>query len=78
MLESIVSNILNRFLGDYFENFSSENLSVGFLSGEATVENLKMTQSALKTIFNAPLSVTNGKLGKLTLKIPWTGSVLER
>jgi len=45
---------------------------VGFLSGEATVENLKMTQSALKTIFNAPLSVTNGKLGKLTLKIPWT------
>ena len=46
--------------------------SVGFLSGEATVENLKMTSNALKTIFNAPLKVIDGKLGKLTLKIPWT------
>ena len=74
MLESIVSSFLNRFLGDYFENFSSENLNVGILSGIATVENLHMTSTALQTMLNAPLKVTDGKLRKLHLQIPWTGT----
>ena len=74
MLESIVSSFLNRFLGDYFENFSSENLNVGILSGIATVENLHMTSTALQTMLNAPLKVTDGKLSKLHLQIPWTGT----
>ena len=74
MLESIVSSFLNRFLGDYFENFSSENLNVGILSGIATVENLHMTSTALQTMLNAPLTVTDGKLSKLHLQIPWTGT----
>ena len=47
MLESIVSSFLNRFLGDYFDNFSSDNLTVGLWNGEATVGQLNMTPSAL-------------------------------
>ena len=43
VLESIVSSFLNRFLGDYFDNFSSDNLTVGLWNGEATVGQLNMT-----------------------------------
>merc|ERR1712037_469453 len=71
MLESIVGSILNRFLGEYFENFSSANVNVGLWNGDAKVENLRMTHNALKTALNLPLAVTNGHLQTLELAIPW-------
>ena len=71
MLESIVGSILNRFLGEYFENFSSANVNVGFWNGDAKIENLRMTENALKTALNLPLAVRNGHLQMLQLAIPW-------
>ena len=41
MLESIVGSILTRYLGDYFSNFSANNLNVGIWNGDAKIEGLR-------------------------------------
>ena len=57
VLESIVSSFLNRFLGDYFDNFSSDNLTVGLWNGEATVGQLNMTPRIGTSCFFAPYDI---------------------
>ncbi|XP_049870372.1 intermembrane lipid transfer protein Vps13 isoform X3 [Pectinophora gossypiella] len=70
VFESIVVDVLNRFLGDYVENLNRSQLKLGIWGGDVVLQNLVLKQNALEEL-NIPMQTVYGHLGKLTLKIPW-------
>lgn len=71
MLEGLVANLLNRFLGMYVKNFDPKQLNVGIWSGDVKLRNLELRREALDQL-HLPLNVVEGHLGQLTLSIPWS------
>ncbi|KAF1812213.1 vacuolar protein sorting-associated protein 13 [Eremomyces bilateralis CBS 781.70] len=71
MLESVVANLLNRFLGMYVQNFDPKQLNVGIWSGDVKLRNMELRREALDQL-RLPLNVIEGHLGQLTLQIPWS------
>ncbi|KAH8730883.1 hypothetical protein GQ44DRAFT_672868 [Phaeosphaeriaceae sp. PMI808] len=71
MLEGLVSNLLNRFLGMYVQNFDPKQLNVGIWSGDVKLRDLELRREALDQL-RLPLNVIEGHLGSLTLSIPWS------
>ncbi|XP_071444778.1 intermembrane lipid transfer protein Vps13 isoform X2 [Hetaerina americana] len=70
VFESIVADLLNRFLGDYVENLDGSQLKIGIWGGDVVLHDLILKQNALDQ-FDLPVKTVSGRLGKLTLKIPW-------
>nr|KAF6394258.1 vacuolar protein sorting 13-like protein C [Pipistrellus kuhlii] len=70
VLESVVADLLNRFLGDYVENLDKSQLKLGIWGGNVALDNLKIKENALSE-FDVPFKVRAGQIDKLTLKIPW-------
>ncbi|KAH9840421.1 SHR-binding domain of vacuolar-sorting associated protein 13 [Teratosphaeria destructans] len=71
MLESLVANLLNRFLGMYVRNFDPKQLNVGIWSGDVKLRDLELRREALDQ-FHLPLNVVEGHVSSLILKIPWS------
>jgi vacuolar protein sorting-associated protein 13A/C len=71
MLEGLVANLLNRFLGMYVKNFDAKQLNVGIWSGDVKLRNLELRREALDQL-HLPLNVVEGHLGQLNLAIPWS------
>ena len=71
MLEGLVANLLNRFLGMYVKNFDPKQLNVGIWSGAVKLRNLELRKEALDQL-HLPINVVEGHLGELTLTIPWS------
>jgi len=71
MLEGLVANLLNRFLGMYVRNFDPKQLNVGIWSGDVTLRDLELRREALDQ-FHLPLNVVEGHISTLVLKIPWS------
>ena len=71
MLESLVANLLNRFMGMYVQNFDPKQLNVGIWSGEVKLRNLELRREALDQL-HLPLNVIQGHVGSLTLQIPFS------
>ncbi|KAK4623994.1 Vacuolar protein sorting-associated protein 13 [Fulvia fulva] len=71
VLESLVANLLNRFLGMYVQNFNPNQLNVGILGGDVKLRNLELKREALDQ-FHLPLNVVEGHISSLILKIPWS------
>ncbi|XP_071825694.1 intermembrane lipid transfer protein VPS13A-like isoform X3 [Apostichopus japonicus] len=70
VFESLVVDLLNRFLGPYVENLDASQLKLGIWSGDAVLQELFVKEGALDQL-NLPVRIKFGHLGKLTLKIPW-------
>ncbi|XP_028257848.1 vacuolar protein sorting-associated protein 13C isoform X2 [Parambassis ranga] len=70
VFEALVSDLLNRFIGDYVENLDKSQLKIGIWGGNVVLENLKVKENALSDL-DVPFKVKAGQIGKLTLKIPW-------
>ncbi|XP_053575277.1 LOW QUALITY PROTEIN: intermembrane lipid transfer protein VPS13C [Bombina bombina] len=70
MLESVVADLLNRFLGDYVENLDRSQLKLGIWGGNVALENLQIRENALSEL-DVPFKVKVGQIDKLILKIPW-------
>lgn len=71
VLEGLVANLLNRFLGMYVKNFDAKQLNVGIWSGDVKLRNLELRREALDQL-HLPVNVVEGHLGHLTMSIPWT------
>lgn len=71
MLEGLVANLLNRFLGMYVKNFDAKDLNVGIWNGDVKLRNLELRREALDQL-HLPVNVVEGHLGHLTMSIPWT------
>nr|XP_020640413.1 vacuolar protein sorting-associated protein 13C isoform X1 [Pogona vitticeps] len=70
VLESVVADLLNRFLGDYVENLNKSQLKLGIWGGNVALDNLLIKENALSEL-DVPFRVKAGQIDKLTLKIPW-------
>ncbi|GFT91712.1 vacuolar protein sorting-associated protein 13 [Nephila pilipes] len=70
VFESLVASLLNKFLGDYVQNFDSSQLKLGIWGGDVTLKHLDVKESALDDL-DLPIKVLSGHLGKLILKIPY-------
>ncbi|XDV48401.1 hypothetical protein PO909_017816 [Leuciscus waleckii] len=70
VFESVVVDVLNRFLGDYVVNLDSSQLSLGIWGGAAILRNLEIKENALSQL-DIPFKVRAGHIGRLELKIPW-------
>uniref|UniRef100_A0A8C6Q3J4 Vacuolar protein sorting 13 homolog A n=1 Tax=Nothobranchius furzeri TaxID=105023 RepID=A0A8C6Q3J4_NOTFU len=71
VLESVVVDVLNRFLGDYVVNLDSSQLKLGIWGGDAVLKNLEIKENALAWFVLVPFSLCFLLLGRLELKIPW-------
>uniref|UniRef100_A0A8C6JV75 Uncharacterized protein n=1 Tax=Melopsittacus undulatus TaxID=13146 RepID=A0A8C6JV75_MELUD len=70
VFESLVVDVLNRFLGDYVVNLDSSQLKLGIWGGAVALKNLEIKENAL--LFNCvsqPFSFVF--VGQLNLQIPW-------
>ncbi|XP_072019770.1 intermembrane lipid transfer protein VPS13A-like [Amphiura filiformis] len=70
VFESLVVDLLNRFLGAYVDNLDPKQLKIGIWGGDVVLENLNVKEGALDEL-DLPVKIKLGHLGKLTLKIPW-------
>uniref|UniRef100_A0AAX7T6J3 Vacuolar protein sorting 13 homolog A n=1 Tax=Astatotilapia calliptera TaxID=8154 RepID=A0AAX7T6J3_ASTCA len=70
VFESVVVDVLNRFLGDYVVNLDSSQLKLGIWGGDAVLNNLEIKENALSQL-DIPFKVKAGHIGRLQLKIPW-------
>ncbi|KAK3093140.1 hypothetical protein FSP39_011676 [Pinctada imbricata] len=70
VFESLVVDLINKYLGDYVENLDRSQLKLGIWGGDAVLQNLDLKESALDDL-DLPVKVKAGHIGKLTLKIPW-------
>ncbi|NWI85207.1 VP13C protein, partial [Pitta sordida] len=68
--ESVVADLLNRFLGDYVENLNKSQLKLGIWGGNVALDNLQIKENALSEL-DVPFKIKVGQIDKLTLKIPW-------
>uniref|UniRef100_A0A8B9P781 Chorein N-terminal domain-containing protein n=1 Tax=Apteryx owenii TaxID=8824 RepID=A0A8B9P781_APTOW len=66
VFESLVVDVLNRFLGDYVVNLDSSQLKLGIWGGAVALKNLEIKENALVT---QPFSFAF--IGQLNLQIPW-------
>ncbi|KAI4872968.1 hypothetical protein NFI96_023652 [Prochilodus magdalenae] len=76
VFESLVSDLLNRFIGEYVENLDKSQLKIGIWGGNVVLENLRVKENALSEL-DVPFKVKAGQVGKLTLKIPWKNLYTE-
>ncbi|KAM3611748.1 uncharacterized protein V6R79_023535 [Siganus canaliculatus] len=70
VFESLVVDVLNRFLGDYVVNLDSSQLQLGIWGGDAVLTDLEIKENALSQL-DIPFKVRAGHIGRLELKIPW-------
>jgi vacuolar protein sorting-associated protein 13A/C len=59
MIEGLVAALLSRFLGDFVKGLEKENLRIGILSGDVTLENLELKKEALQN-FDLPITIKSG------------------
>ncbi|XP_061528280.1 vacuolar protein sorting-associated protein 13A [Phycodurus eques] len=70
VFETLVVDVLNRFLGDYVVNLDTSQLKLGIWGGDATLTNLEIKENALSQL-DIPFKVRAGHIGRLQLQIPW-------
>ncbi|CAI4228502.1 unnamed protein product [Auanema sp. JU1783] len=76
VFESLVADLLNRFLGDFVDNLDGKQLNIGIWGGDVKLENLEIKESALDD-FDLPIKLKFGYLQSLVLKIPWKNLYTE-
>uniref|UniRef100_A0A4W3I3M5 Vacuolar protein sorting 13 homolog A n=1 Tax=Callorhinchus milii TaxID=7868 RepID=A0A4W3I3M5_CALMI len=70
VFESIVIDVLNRFLGDYVVNLDSSQLTIGIWGGKKDLI-LNLCLFVFQSELDVPFKVKAGHIAKLQLKIPW-------
>jgi len=76
VFESLVVELVNRFLGDFIENLDTSQLSIGIWGGDVVLNNLYVKENLFDEL-DLPIKVRYGNIGKLTLKIPWKNLYTE-
>ncbi|XP_072752571.1 intermembrane lipid transfer protein VPS13A [Anoplolepis gracilipes] len=72
MFEGAIAAFLNRLLGRYVEDLDTEQFNVGIFSGDTCLTDLKLKPEALYQL-GLPIRIEIGLIGKIILKIPWSG-----
>ncbi|XP_058157611.1 intermembrane lipid transfer protein VPS13A isoform X2 [Dasypus novemcinctus] len=70
VFESVVVDVLNRFLGDYVVDLDKSQLTLGIWGGAVALKSLEIKENALSQL-DVPFKVKAGHIGNLNLVIPW-------
>ncbi|CAH8497176.1 unnamed protein product [Schistosoma guineensis] len=76
VFESIVVELINRYLGSYIEALNASQLKIGLLGGNAQLDNLDIKANAFDDL-DLPVKVLQGHISSLTLKIPFKNLFTE-
>ncbi|XP_052264161.1 intermembrane lipid transfer protein VPS13A-like [Dreissena polymorpha] len=76
VFESLVVDLINKYLGDFVENLDKSQLKLGIWGGDVVLNELDLKESALDDL-DLPVKIKAGHIGKLTLKIPWKNLYTE-
>ena len=66
-MQSLVGMVLEKYLGDFFINFSRDKFTMSILSGLISVQDLIFKESINERL-NFPFKLKYGQLGKLEIK----------
>lgn len=81
VFESLVSDLLNRFIGDYVENLDKSQLKIGIWGGKRTVclSNSPSTTETLvlSSVAKRPMPICSAKLGANVLQCPLMSLVFD-
>ena len=66
MFESILEGLLNKYLGEYVEGLSREDLNVSIWGGDIELNDVKLKKDLFQK-FKLPLALIYGKIGRLRL-----------
>jgi vacuolar protein sorting-associated protein 13A/C len=69
MFETLISQVLNKALGDFIENIDPAQLNISILNGDVTLNNMRL-KSTLFDAMPLPFALAYGQIGTLHLKIP--------
>lgn len=69
MFESLITQILNKVLGDFIENIDPSQLKISIGSGKVNLRNMKL-KSTLFDSMPLPFKLVYGQVGKIHLQIP--------
>ncbi|CAI2725977.1 unnamed protein product [Schistosoma spindalis] len=76
VFESLVVELINRYLGSYIEALNASQLKIGLLGGNAQLDNLDIKANAFDDL-DLPVKVLQGHISSLTLKIPFKNLFTE-
>uniref|UniRef100_A0A4X1W2B7 Vacuolar protein sorting 13 homolog A n=1 Tax=Sus scrofa TaxID=9823 RepID=A0A4X1W2B7_PIG len=62
VFESVVVDVLNRFLGDYVVNLDTSQLTLGIWGGDVALKNLEIKENALSQL-DVPFKIKVGHIG---------------
>ncbi|KAK7096187.1 hypothetical protein V1264_005511 [Littorina saxatilis] len=63
VFESLVVDLINRYLGDFVENLDTSQLKIGIWGGDVVLNNLNLKESALDDL-DLPVKIKAGHIGK--------------
>ncbi|GMG99180.1 hypothetical protein Nepgr_001020 [Nepenthes gracilis] len=70
MFEGLVRQLLLGYLGRYIKDFQKEQLKITLWNEEVLLENVELMLEAFDYL-QLPLALKQGKVGRLSIKIPW-------
>ena len=76
VFESVVADLLNRFLGTYVDNLNASQLNIGIWGGDVKLNHLEIKETALDEL-DLPVKLSFGHVQNLVLKIPWKNLYVE-
>lgn len=71
MFESLLEQILQKYLGKLILGLNSQNLKVGIWRGNVVIENVSIRPDIFQGL-NLPISLKFSSIGKLSLQVPWS------
>ncbi|KAJ8902197.1 hypothetical protein NDN08_006605 [Rhodosorus marinus] len=77
MFESLISDVLERVLGQYVEGITRDKVSVGVWQGALKLRALKLKPEALSVLIlsslgkDSPFEVKDGLVDSVTVEVPW-------
>ena len=76
VFESIVVDLLNKYVGQYVKNLDPSQLHIGIWRGNVILKDLELKDTSLDEV-DLPIQVVSGCVGRLTLQIPWKNLYTE-
>ena len=71
MFEGIITNVLNRVLGDFIDGIKADQLSISLLSGDVELKDLSIKSTILDNM-PLPFKIKYGKVGRIFVDVPVT------
>ena len=70
MFEGLLEQLLLRLVGEYVDGLNRDRLHVSVWQGDVVLTDLKLKPGALDFL-ELPIRIIEGKLCRLTIKVPW-------